>query len=61
MLAYRPCAPFRRTDQFNWALDWFDAELAGGARGDELALKIVGEESADLTFLKSALRDRFAL
>lgn len=36
--------------RFNWALDWFDAELAAGPRGDAVALKIVGEDSAELTF-----------
>ncbi|MCA3300014.1 MAG: AMP-dependent synthetase, partial [Roseomonas sp.] len=26
---------------FNWALDWFDAELPKGAQGQQLALKII--------------------
>src|SRR4051812_5372129 len=28
---------------FNYALDWFDAELARGESADRLALKIVGD------------------
>src|ERR1700761_810390 len=34
---------------FNYALDWFDAELAR-AQGGDLALKIVGEGAATRTF-----------
>lgn len=34
---------------FNWALDWFDAELAT-RQGDATALKIVGEDAAELSF-----------
>jgi acetyl-CoA synthetase len=37
-------------DRFNWALDWFDAELAAGPAADTLALKIVGDGAAELTF-----------
>jgi acetyl-CoA synthetase len=36
--------------RFNWALDWFDAELSAGAHADRLALKIVGDGAASLTF-----------
>jgi acetyl-CoA synthetase len=36
--------------QFNYALDWFDAELARGDSADRLALKIVGESAATVTF-----------
>ena len=36
--------------QFNYALDWFDAELARGANADRLALKIVGDGAATATF-----------
>jgi acetyl-CoA synthetase len=43
-------------DRFNWALDWFDAELARGAAGDHLALKIVGDGAAELTFAELADR-----
>ena len=32
--------------EFNWALDWFDAELAQGATADQPALIIVGEGAA---------------
>ena len=35
---------------FNWALDWFDAELAQGESGGRLALTIVGEGAATRTF-----------
>jgi acetyl-CoA synthetase len=37
-------------ERFNWALDWFDAELASGPLADTLALQIVGEGAASLTF-----------
>ena len=37
-------------EQFNYALDWFDAELARGPGADRLALKIVGEGAAEVTF-----------
>lgn len=43
-------------DRFNWALDWFDAELARGASANRLALKIVGDGAAALTFAE--LSDR---
>jgi acetyl-CoA synthetase len=36
--------------EFNWALDWFDAELAQGDTADQPALIIVGEGAARLTF-----------
>jgi acetyl-CoA synthetase len=36
-------------EHFNYALDWFDAELAR-TQGDDLALKIVGEGAATRTF-----------
>jgi acetyl-CoA synthetase len=36
--------------EFNWALDWFDAELAQGASADQPALIIVGDGAARLTF-----------
>jgi acetyl-CoA synthetase len=35
---------------FNWALDWFDRELAQGAHADRPALRIVGEHAATLSF-----------
>jgi acetyl-CoA synthetase len=37
-------------DEFNWALDWFDAELASGPTGDQPALIITGEGAARLSF-----------
>ncbi len=37
-------------DNFNYALDWFDAELAQGDNADQLALKIVGDGAAGVTF-----------
>jgi len=52
------CAEFRWPDptHFNWALDWFDAGLAVGARGEALALKIVGEDAIELTFRELSVR-----
>ena len=46
------CAGFRwpELDRFNWALDWFDAELARGESANHPALKIVGDGTATLTF-----------
>jgi acetyl-CoA synthetase len=35
---------------FNWALDWFDAELAAGEHGGKLALKIIGDRVETRTF-----------
>ena len=37
-------------DRFNWALDWFDRELARGDTAHQPALVIVGEGAARLTF-----------
>jgi acetyl-CoA synthetase len=37
-------------EHFNYALDWFDAELAHGANADRLALKIVGDGAGSATF-----------
>ena len=37
-------------DRFNYALDWFDVELACGANADRIALKIVGDGAATATF-----------
>ncbi len=37
-------------DRFNWALDWFDAELARGGLADSPALRIVGPGAATLSF-----------
>ena len=43
-------------DTFNYALDWFDAELARGDSADRLALKIVGDGAATATFGELAER-----
>ncbi len=37
-------------DHFNYALDWFDAELAQGENAERLALKIVGDGAGTATF-----------
>jgi acetyl-CoA synthetase len=37
-------------ENFNWALDWFDAELARGDTAEQLALKIVGDGAGTATF-----------
>jgi acetyl-CoA synthetase len=39
-----------RPERFNWALDWFDAELAAGEHGRKTALKIVGDRVDARTF-----------
>lgn len=41
--------------QFNWALDWFDAELAAEANGQRAALEIVGENAARRSFAEIAV------
>jgi acetyl-CoA synthetase len=43
-------------DRFNWALDWFDAELASGASRDRPALRILGDNAKELTFGEMAAR-----
>ena len=42
--------------KFNWALDWFDAELARGATARQPALVIVGDGAARLTFAELSER-----
>jgi acetyl-CoA synthetase len=37
-------------EEFNWALDWFDGELARGETAHQAALIIVGDGAARLTF-----------
>jgi acetyl-CoA synthetase len=44
------------TDRFNWALDWFDAELAAGDTARQPALIIVGEGAAGLNFAELSER-----
>ncbi len=39
-----------RPEKFNWALDWFDAELAAGEHGAKIALKVIGETVETRTF-----------
>ncbi len=53
--AYRT---FRWPDltHFNWALDWFDGELAAGPRADAPALIITGEGAARVSFADLAAR-----
>ena len=52
------CREFRWPvlERFNWALDWFDAELAQGAQGQRPALIIAGEGAARLTFAELSAR-----
>jgi acetyl-CoA synthetase len=40
--------------RFNWALDWFDAELAKGDHGRKPALKVLGETVEALSFAELA-------
>jgi acetyl-CoA synthetase len=51
-------AQFRWPDlpRFNWALDWFDAELAQGAQGARPALRITGPGAAELSFAELSER-----
>ena len=56
-------AEFRwpQLEDFNYALDWFDTELAGGPLADSPALTIVGEGAATRTFAElSAAGDLYA-
>src|ERR1700730_14795701 len=56
-------AEFRwpQLEDFNYALDWLDTELAGGALADSPALTIVGEGAATRTFAElSAASNRLA-
>jgi acetyl-CoA synthetase len=39
-----------RPERFNWALDWFDAELAAGEHGLKTALKVVGDRVEGRSF-----------
>ncbi len=43
-------------DRFNYALDWFDAELARGESADRPALTIVGDGAATATFAELSAR-----
>ena len=43
-------------ENFNWALDWFDADLARGPLADSPALRIVGAGATELSFRQLAER-----
>ncbi len=43
-------------ERFNWALDWFDAELARGETAHQPALIITGDGAARLTFAELSER-----
>src|SRR5271165_5681703 len=43
-----------RPEQFNWALDWFDAELASREHGAKTALEVIGERVERRTFAELA-------
>ena len=50
-----------RPETFNWALEWFDAELAAGEHGQRTALKIFGDAVETRTFAElSRDSSRFA-
>ena len=50
-----------RPKRFNWALDWFDAELAAGEHGARPALKILGDSDEVYSFAElSAASNRVA-
>src|SRR5664279_2350499 len=44
-----------RPERFNWALDWFDAELAAGGHGAKTALKVLGDRVETRTFAELSL------
>ena len=52
--AARAAFGWPRPERFNWALDWFDAELAAGEHGGETALKVLGEHVETRTFAELA-------
>jgi acetyl-CoA synthetase len=45
-----------RLEHFNYALDWFDAVLSQGDSANRLALKIVGDGAAEITFAELSER-----
>ena len=49
-VAARTTFVWPRPEKFNWALDWFDAELAAGDQGSKVALKVIGETVETRTF-----------
>ncbi len=52
------CRHFRwpTLDRFNWALDWFDAQLSLGPLADDPALMIVGGNAAVVSFAELSRR-----
>jgi acetyl-CoA synthetase len=42
--------------RFNWALDWFDSELAAGPLRHNAALHILGEHAEEVSFAEMAER-----
>ena len=44
-----------RPHAFNWALEWFDAELAADEHGSQTALKVIGEKWALLALREITL------
>ncbi len=46
----RAACVWPRPERFNWALDWFDAELAAGMHGHKTALKVIGDRIETRTF-----------
>ena len=57
-LSTRACRDFRWPEptHFNWALDWFDAELARGDSASRPALTIVGDGATSLSFAELSER-----
>ena len=51
-----PGSSGRKPETFNWALDWFDAELARGELANAPALRITGAGAAELTFAELSER-----
>jgi acetyl-CoA synthetase len=43
-----------RPERFNWALDWFDDELAAGEHGGKTALRVLGDSVETRTFAELA-------
>ena len=52
--AARTSFAWPRPERFNWALDWFDAELASGEHGARTALQVIGERVERRTFAELA-------
>ena len=52
--AARSAFVWPRPERFNWALDWFEAELAAGEHGLKPAIKVLGEGVETRTFAELA-------